>query len=274
VKRRAALLALLGALATLAFFLAVHAFEAKLVYFPGPRPVATPADFGLAYRDVRLVTDDGVELAAWWIPGPEGARGAVCVSHGNAGSIEGRIPLAQVFHEQGFGVLLYDYRGYGASAGSPSEEGTYRDACAALDWLAREGRFAPERVVAYGESLGGCVAVELARRRRVGALFVEATFTSLPDLGARLYPYLPVRLLASIHYASLAKIAALEVPVLVAHSPEDEIVPYELGRALFEAAREPKRFLTTAGGHNAGGFTERQSWRDEVGAFLREALSP
>jgi uncharacterized protein len=272
VKGAWARLAALAVLLLALFFL-VQSFEAELVYFPGPPPEETPADHGLAYEDVRLRTSDGVVLAAWFMPGdPAGTAGAVVFSHGNAGNIAGRIPGAQAFLEAGFAVLLYDYRGYGASAGTPGEEGTYRDAEAAYDWLVAERGFAPARVVAYGESLGGAVAVELARRRRVGAVFVENTFTSLPDVGARLYPYLPVRLLATIRYASVEKVGELGVPLLVAHSPEDDVVPFELGRALFDAAREPKAFITTGGAHNHGGILQRAEWQRAVADFLHAAL--
>jgi len=263
-----------AALLYLLLLIFVFAFESQLVYFPGPPPEETPADHGLAYVDVRLATADGVSLAAWFLPaaGADEA-GAVLFSHGNAGNIAGRLLGAEAFLEMGLSVLLYDYRGYGASTGKPSEEGTYLDALAAYDWLVERRGVAPERVLAYGESLGGGVAVELARRRPVGAVFVESTFTSLPDVGARLYPFLPVRLLATIKYASGDKVAELGVPLLVAHSPEDEIVPFELGRALYEAAREPKAWLETAGGHNDGGFLLRPEWRGSVEAFARGALA-
>ena len=261
-----------AALAYLALLLLMYAFESSLVYFPGPPPEETPADHGLPYEDVRLTTADGVTLAAWFLPaGAE--EGAVIFNHGNAGNIAGRLIGASAFLDAGFSVLLYDYRGYGASEGKPSEEGTYLDALAAYDWLVGQRGLPARRVVTYGESLGGGVAVELARRRPVAAVFVESTFTSLPDVGARIYPFLPVRLLATIRYASQDKVAELGVPLLVAHSPEDEIVTYELGRALFDAAREPKTFLETSGGHNEGGFLRRTEWRRAVDEFLSAAVA-
>ena len=231
----------------------------------------TPADLGLDYREVSLRTSDDVELQAWFLPA-RNAVGALLFSHGNAGNIEHRIARAHVFMEMGLSVLLYDYRGYGNSAGSPTEEGTYLDAESAYDWLVGEGGVAPEQVAAYGESLGGAVTIELARRRPLKALFVESTFTSIPDVGARHYPFLPVRLLSRIHYDSHAKVAELDMPLLVAHSPEDGTVPFELGRKLFDAAGEPKTFLKLEGGHNGGGFVLRQEWRDVVRAFLRSAV--
>jgi fermentation-respiration switch protein FrsA (DUF1100 family) len=127
-------------------------------------------------------------------------------------------------------------------------------------------------VVLHGESMGSAVAIELARRRACGALVIESAFTSVPDLGAQVYPFLPVRLLARIHYDNLAKIGELDVPLLVVHSPGDEIVPVEHGRRLFQAASEPKAFLETGGGHNDGGFLLQAEWQTRVAAFVEEAL--
>jgi fermentation-respiration switch protein FrsA (DUF1100 family) len=255
------------AIGYVALCLVVYLTQAKLVYFPGREPRATPADFGLEFRELQLRTKDGVGLHGWFLP-VEGARGAVLVSHGNAGTIELRIELARSFVELGWSVLLYDYRGYGKSAGEPDEEGTYRDAEAAYEHLTTAEGFAGERVVLYGESLGAAVAIELARRRPCAAVIGESAFTSLPDVGAIAYPFLPVRLIARFRYDNLAKVAELGVPLLLIHSPGDEIVPVEHGQRLFQAAREPKRMLLTEGGHNDGGFQQRPEWRAEVGAFL------
>lgn len=252
-----------------ALCLVVYLTQAKLVYFPGPAPRATPADFGLEFRELQLRTRDGVGLHGWFLPAQD-ARGAVLISHGNAGTIELRIDLARSFVELGWSVLLYDYRGYGKSAGRPDEEGTYRDAEAAYEHLTTAEGFTSERVVLFGESLGAAVAIELARRHPCAAVIDESAFTSLPDVGAKAYPFLPVRLIARFRYDNLAKVAELGVPLLLIHSPADEIVPVEHGQRLFAAAREPKHLLLTEGGHNDGGFQRRPEWRAEVGRFLDE----
>lgn len=259
------------AIGYLALCLVVYLTQAKLVFFPGPPPHATPADFGLEFRELELGARDGVRLHGWFLPVKD-AHGAVLVSHGNAGSIELRIELAQAFLELGWSVLLYDYRGYGKSAGQPDEEGTYRDAEAAYEHLTAVEGFSPERIVLHGESLGAAVGIELGRRRPCAAVIGESAFTSLPDVGAKAYPFLPVRWLARFRYDNLGKIAELGVPLLLIHSPADEIVPVEHGQRLFDAAREPKRLLLTEGGHNDGGFQRRPEWRGEVGAFLEQVL--
>jgi fermentation-respiration switch protein FrsA (DUF1100 family) len=245
--------------------------QGRLVWYPGPRPATTPADHGLAYDDLELTTSDGVAIHAWRVRSPERARAVVLVCHGNAGNVEVRIPLARAYGEMGCDVVLFDYRGYGNSAGSPTEEGTYRDAEAVWEW-ARSAGYEPQRIVLHGESLGGAVAIELARRKTVAAVIVEDTFTSLVDMGKRFYPWPPVGLVLRIRYDSLAKIGSLGVPVMVIHSREDDLVPFELGERLFEAAAEPKRFLVTQGGHNSGGFVTSPAWRAEVRAFVDAAL--
>ena len=242
-------------------------FQARLVFFPGPVPRLDPATFGLAHREVELATGDGERLHAWFFP-HSGAEGAVLVCHGNAGNIEGRIELARAFLDLGWAVLLFDYRGYGRSTGSPSEAGTYLDAEAAYEHLKEVEGFAPERIVPYGESLGVAVALELALRRPCAALIAESGFTSIPDMAAEAYPFLPARLLARIRYDNLGKIGRLGVPLLLLHSPADEIVPVAQAERLLAAAREPKRLLLTGGGHNGGGFVQRAEWRAEVGEFL------
>jgi hypothetical protein len=250
--------------------LLLYVFQARLVFFPGPPPAVDAAALG--FEEVRLATEDGVELHGWFLPAA-GARGAVLVCHGNAGSIEQRVPVARAFHGLGWAVLLFDYRGYGASAGRPSEQGTYGDAEAAYRNLVEARGFTPERIALYGESLGAAVAVELAREHPVAALVAESAFTSLPDIGAEAYPFFPVRWLARYRYDNLAKVGRLEVPLLLVHSPQDEIVPVQHSRRLLPAAREPKRLLLTEGGHNDGGFLRRAEWVAEVGEFLEEALA-
>jgi fermentation-respiration switch protein FrsA (DUF1100 family) len=251
----------------------VWLFQERLVYFPGPPPGVTPADSGLEHRELELATEDGERLHAWFVPKAEAAR-AVLVCHGNAGSIAQRIALARAFHELGCSVLLFDYRGFGKSSGSPGEDGTYLDGEAAWAHLVESEGLAAHTIVLYGESLGVAVALELARRHPAAALIAESGFTSLPDMAAVVYPFLPARWLARIRYDNLAKIGALGKPLLILHSPADEIVPVAHAERLFAAAREPKRLVLTGGGHNDGGFQQRPEWRAEVAQFLASLEGP
>lgn len=241
--------------------------QARLVYFPLREIEATPRSLGLSFEEVKLHASDGVELSAWLIP-CDRPRGTVLFCHGNAGNISHRLHIIRMFHDLGFSMLIFDYRGYGASQGSPTERGTYLDAQAAWDYLI-ERQIPPGQIVIFGESLGGAVAAWLAKERTPGALVLQSTFTSLPDLGARLYWWLPVRLLSRFRYNARSHVRQVKCPVLVAHSPTDEIVPYALGSRLFEAASEPKEFLELSGSHNDGlGPSDAAG----LGAFLSRHL--
>jgi uncharacterized protein len=241
--------------------------QSRLVYFPTRALEATPAQAGLAYEDVWLTTEDGVRLHGWWVPA-EDALGTVLFFHGNAGNISHRLASLLTFHRLGYATLIFDYRGYGRSESSPSEEGTYRDADAAWRHLVEERGIAPERIALFGRSLGGAVAAALAEKETPGAIILESTFTSIPDLGAELYPFLPVRLLARIRYETLARVPRITAPLLVVHSRDDEIIPFRHGRRIWEAAREPKQFLEISGGHNDGFFTAGPMYEQGIGGFL------
>ncbi|MBM3344489.1 MAG: alpha/beta hydrolase [Betaproteobacteria bacterium] len=249
--------------------------QPKLVYFPmkGPYPV-TPQARGLAFERAAIKTEDGETLAAWWIPAPVGepARGAVLLFHGNAGNIAHRLEYARMFYDMGYATLLVDYRGYGESTGTPSEPGTYRDASASWQWLTQSRGLKASDIVLFGESLGAGVATWLAARQsgheKPRALILASTFTSVPDLGVEVYPWLPVRWLSRIHYDNFANVAQIKVPLLIAHSPQDDIIPYAHSRRLFEAANPPKTFLELARGHNDGFVFMQASWVDTLRAFL------
>ena len=259
----------------LAFLTLVYLGQSGLLYLPdaaGRGLVATPAAIGLRYEEVQLRTEDGVPLHGWLISAPETTRQAprrtLLFFHGNAGNISHRLDSLRIFAELGLDVFIFDYRGYGRSGGSPSEEGTYRDATAAWHWLTRERGLDPRQVVLFGRSLGAAVAVELATRTDPAGLIVESAFTSVPDLGAELYPFLPVRLLSRYRYDNLGRIASVRVPVLVVHSRGDEIIPFRQGQALFSAAREPKQFLELQGGHNDGFLASEAAYRRGLAEFL------
>jgi 4-hydroxy-tetrahydrodipicolinate synthase len=247
----------------------VYLMQDRLVYFPqmGREIVATPDLHGLAYEDVAIVTEDGETLSAWWLPVPK-ALGAVLVLHGNAGNISHRLDYALMFGRLGYSTLLLDYRGYGRSSGRPSETGTYRDALAAWRWLTEERGIAAADIVVFGESLGGAVGCWLARRERPRALVLASTFTAVPDLGAEVYPFLPVRWLSRFSYNTLECVPEVHAPVLVMHSPADDIVPYSHGKKLYAAANDPKRFLELGGGHNDGFVHTRPQWVQGLARFL------
>lgn len=244
----------------------------RLVYFPdsGREIAITPAAHGLPYEDIAIRTDDDETLGAWWLPAPD-ARGAVLLLHGNAGNISHRIEYARMFRELGYSTLLVDYRGYGTSTGTPSEAGTYRDASASWHWLTESRGVDARDIVVFGESLGGAVACWLAQQHSPRVLVLASTFTSVPDLGAEIYPMLPVRWLSRVRYDTLERLPLVNAPVLIVHSPGDDIIPFAHGRKLYEAAREPRQFLEIRGGHNDGFVHMNPEWVASLGAFLDRA---
>jgi len=240
--------------------------QRRLMFAPTREIAGTPADIGLACRDVFLDTEDGLKINAWYLRSTPDSntvvpRKTVLFFHGNAGNMSHRLTTMEFLVGLGVDVLMIDYRGYGRSEGSPGEDGLYADAVAAYDWLTAEHAVAAEDIVVFGRSLGGAVAVELALRRPCSGVIVESAFTSMTDMGRKLFPYVPIRILLRHHFETIEKIDRLSCPVLIAHSPDDELVPYEMGRRLYEAAPEPKRFAELSGGHNELGYFEDPNYR-------------
>lgn len=260
------------ALAYAAVVVLVWFIQPRLVYFPnvGREIVVTPKAVGLDFQPVEIRTEDGERLGAWWVP-VEKPRGTVLLFHGNAGNISHRLDYLQMFHRLRYSTLIFDYRGYGQSTGTASEEGTYRDAAAAWRWLTQTRGISPGSIVLYGESLGGAVASWLAARELPRALVLASTFTSAVDLGAEVYFFLPVRLISRFSYDNRAHLRTVRAPVLVVHSRGDDIVPFAHSEAVFAAAREPKKFLELAGGHNDGFVFMRPEWIAALDEFLARA---
>lgn len=260
-----------GGVAYVALLVVVFALQGRLIYFPGigREIVQTPKDVGLDYEALWLTTEDGVRIEAWYVPAPA-ARGTALLAHGNAGNISHRVDYAVMFHRLGYSLLLFEYRGYGRSEGSPSEEGTYADARAAWRHLVAERGIAPEHIVLVGESLGGAVVARLAATEQPGALVLASSFVSVPELAADLYPWLPARWLARYRYDTLEALGRVSCPVLIAHSRQDDIVPFRHAERLYAAVKRPKAFVELAGGHNDGFLFERDEWREALGRFLEE----
>lgn len=227
-------------------------FEHSQVYHPSRQLDASGAELGRPVADVFFKTVDGLELNGWFFPADANSPRAsvvILVCHGNGGNISHRLDLCRTLLASGVSVFLFDYRGYGRSRGRPSEQGTYRDAQAAYGWLRHRG-FAGKNIIPYGESLGGGVASELCLREETGGLILQSTFTSIPDIGAELYPWLPVRWISTIRYNTHDKLPRIHVPVLVLHSRSDRLISYRHAERNFAAANEPKIFQEIQGDHN------------------------
>lgn len=257
-----------GGVAALLFLL-----QDDLAYYPqiGREIYATPREHGLDYEPLTLATPDGERLDAWFVPSPQ-SRGTVLFLHGNAGNLSHRMDSIAMFHRLGYNVLIFDYRGYGRSTGKPSEAGLYQDAQTAWEHLTRQRGIPPGRIILFGESLGGAMAAWLAAHEKPGALVLSSVLISAPALAADLYPWLPARWLVRMRYDTRAALAQVHCPVLIAHSPDDEIIPFRHGQSLFAAAAEPKVFLPLAGGHNEGFIFMRAEWVDLLGVFLNRHI--
>jgi fermentation-respiration switch protein FrsA (DUF1100 family) len=249
----------------------VYAAQSEFVYHPHAHLAATPAAVGLAYQNVEIPTGNGLRLHGWFVP-DAAARGTVLFFHGNGGNISHYLSSLPILHRLRLNVLIFDYRGYGGNPGTPSEQGTYRDAMAAWRYLTRTRGIAPRRLVLLGRSLGGAVAAYLAERVHPAALILESTFRSIPSMIHVRAPWLPAHLVARYHYNTLARMRHIHCPVLVAHSPDDEVVPYAAGRALFAAANPPKVFLKLRGRHDTGFLTSGNIYRQGLNQFLTKYL--
>jgi hypothetical protein len=266
-----AILLAAGYVAVLAW---VYGSQRRLLYHPTAQIEVTPEVAGLGYADVWLANRAGTRLHGWWVP-CEGARLTLLFCHGNGGNVSHRVESLRLFHGLGLSVLVFDYSGYGQSGGSPSEAATRADARAAWDWLVGEAGIGPERIVLFGRSLGGAVAAGLAAELagegvHPAGMVLESTFTSVGDMGALIYPWLPVRRLVRDRYDSREALAGLRIPVLFGHSPDDDVVPFELGRALYEAYEGPKTFMDMRGDHNRGYASMGPAYPETLGRFLRD----
>jgi len=233
----------------LAMFISGCVSEA--VYHPTHTIRSTPANIKLNYEDITLETEDSVMLSAWWVPAAD-PEGTVLFCHGNAGNMGDRLDTLQIINTLGLNVLIFDYRGYGRSEGSPSEKGTYLDAEAAWNYLVGEKKIAPGRIIVWGRSLGGAIAARTAAHHRVGLVVVESTFTSLKDLADDLFIWVPSWLLRNYAYETAHYLDSLDVPVLVIHSRDDEIIPFNHGKRLYDSINGPKAFTEIQGSHNRG----------------------
>ena len=196
----------------------------RLMFHPYGRLVSDPSAAGLPYEDVYFKASDGIVLHGWWVASP-GARGTVLFCHGNAGNISFLVDTIVIFHAMDLDVFVFDYRGFGRSGGVPTEEGTYRDAAAAWGYLTIEKKTPPSKIILVGRSLGGPIAAWLARNSLPAALVLESTFTRAADVADFHYRFHPGELILGDAYDTAAYLSHVRCPVLVIHSPGDEIVP-------------------------------------------------
>lgn len=240
--------------------------EKRSLFYPAKEIEYLPKDFGLVSEDIFFKTPDNVELNGWFVSSKD-VRYTILFCHGNAGNISHRMEKLKFFQGLGCNIFIFDYRGYGRSKGAPSERGLYNDAQGAYNYLLSR-KIAPEQIIGYGESIGGAVIIDLASQNRLGGLIIDSSISNAKDMVRIIYPFLPYWVLSS-RWDSVNKIKSITIPKLIIHSINDEIVPYEQGRKLFENAASPKEFLQVRGGHNSCFFESTQIFKEKIADFLK-----
>lgn len=248
------------------FIFYLRYFERRSLFFPSHEMGNSPKDIGLEFEDIFFNKPDDLKLNGWFVPSKD-ARYTIIFCHGNAGNISHRLGKIDFFHKLGCNVFIFDYRGYGRSKGAPSEKGLYNDIQGAYNYLLSRN-IAPEQIIGYGESIGGAVIIDLASKNKLAAIIIDSAFTNSKDMVKIAYPYLPYWVFSS-RWDSLNKIRSITVPKLMIHSINDEIVPFKLGRKLFESAPMPKEFLQVQGAHNSSYYESAQALEEKIADFLK-----
>ncbi len=250
----------------------VYFMQSRMLYLtgvPGRSLTATPIDVGMDYQDVFIETADGVTVHGWFVAGRSSQ--VLLFFHGNAGNISHRLDSIRQFFDLGLSVLIIDYRGYGQSGGKATESGIHRDADAAWRYLTEDRGISATDIIVFGRSLGASVASHLAAQHQPLALIVESSFTSVPDIAAELYPWLPARWLSRLSHATRDYVRDVRCPVLVIHSRDDEIIPYHHGEQIYATANEPRTLLTLRGSHNDAFLRDERTYIDGIRTFLTGA---
>ncbi len=252
--------------------LLVWAFQEKLIYAPTRDVFTDPRKaHGLDFEDLELVAEDGVRIRVWYTPAAN-PRAVLLFCHGNGGNLAHRVDVIKGYHDLGLSSLLFDYRGYGRSEGRPSEQGTYLDAQAAWDFLVDQRGIDPGRIILIGRSLGGPIAAHIAAKFRPAGLSLEAAATSAAEAGQQMFPFLPVSLLLRHRYDTVAWLRDVTCPVMVSHGTRDREIRFSHGQRLYEAAREPKRFVELHGDHLEAHIDGTPDYPRALSDFVDECL--
>lgn len=250
--------------------LLIYLKQDSLTYFPIREIPVDPGELGLDFESFEL--DLGDSSVTGWIVRADPKAPWILHCHGNGGNIAYRIDYLALFRRLGFNGVVFDYRGYGKSRGQPTESGLTEDALAVREHLVEKEGAKPDKLIYFGESLGGAVACALAEKEPPAGLILKSTFTSYPEMAGVVYPFLPVRLLARARYDSLSKVKDFHFPILVMHSPSDEVIPYHLGQRLFDRASEPKIFKEIGGTHNTSALELGPDFAETVKSFVEQTV--
>ncbi len=240
--------------------------ESKSVFFPAKNIESYPHDIGISFEDVYVTTADNIRLNGWFVPS-ESTTYTILFLHGNGGNISHRLEKLKMLLDCKTNVFLVDYRGYGKSEGHPSERKVYSDAQTFYDYLIQEKHTPPDKIIIYGESLGTAVAIDVASRNRIKGIILEGAFSSGKDMARKIYPFIP-RFFFSNIFDSMSKIKKVKAKKLFIHSKNDEIVPYDLARKLYENALQPKIFVDIIGGHNTAFIDSQDKYISSIKEFI------
>ena len=274
MKRKARRIAIiLGLGASVAYFGMVGLvwwIQDSLVFAPTRGYTQLPETHGLEHEDVILEVAPGISVKGWFVRARGTPRATILYFHGSGGNLSSYMSFISQSAESGFDSFAIDYEGYGDSDGTPSEAAIYRDADAAWQWLTKTRGVDPKRVAIWGFSLGSGVATYCAERYDPGALVLQSGFTTIPDVGARIYFWLPIHRIAKTWFNNLERMPNIHVPLLIAHGREDLLIPFTMGEQLYAAANMPKKFVELNGGHNDGLDETPRLWSD-VTELLQQA---
>ena len=244
--------------------------QGSFIYHPDKKLNRNPDHINLPYESVDFYAADSIYLHGWYVPSVR-ERGVVLFCHGNGGNISHRLDTIQILNRLGFTVFIFDYRGYGKSNGTPTEEGTYLDAMAAWNYLREIKGIPAEKIIVQGRSLGGAIAVWLAANSEPAALIVESSFTSAVDVAKTMPPFNLFSWVITYKYSAVDHIKDVKCPILVIHSRDDRLIPFELGRNLYSAAPGVPEFLEIHGGHNSGFLVSKEVYSAGLNKFLGQA---
>lgn len=266
MKIKSSLAILLGGY--IALLTLVSVFQSHLIYFPSKDMRFSPKNMGLEYENVKFLSHDNIELFGWYIPSKD-ANMTLLYMHGNGGNISNRLDSIKIFNSLGLNIFIWDYRGYGYSGGSATEQNTYDDAMRAWEYLVNEKGLKAEDIIIFGRSLGGAIAANLASKVKPKAVILESTMTSVKDMASDIYPFVPSPFI-HFKYETIEYLKNINSPLLVIHSQNDDIIPFEHGEKIFELANEPKGFVKIRGSHNRGFLNSKEVYIWALAKFFKE----
>jgi fermentation-respiration switch protein FrsA (DUF1100 family) len=254
----------------ISFYVFYSKIENFFIFFPQSHLEQKPEDLHLDHKELFFNTEDDERLHGWLFPLSEKSP-LILFLHGNAGNISHRLDNVRLLLDQGLSVFIFDYRGYGRSTGKPTENGLYMDGIAAYDHLVREEHVTPGNIILFGRSLGAAVAVDIALKREARALIIESAFTSTKDMAKNMSLFALLAPVLPSNYNNLKKIPQIDGPKLIIHGTKDNIVPYSMGKKLYDASKAPKFFFPIErAGHNDTYFVDQKKYFEIISKFSRD----